>query len=129
MKFIRKNGRIVPIKEEGDPKRGERKVTHNNGKHEVTLTLKDKKTTIGERFKNGATLGLALGGTIGAEIGGSNAGPSIKSVAKGSIKGAGIGMAIGGLAIGALNALIGRRKKTVITDVERDGVSLKKKKK
>ncbi len=86
MRFIRKNGRVIPIREKSDGSR----------KQGVETTFKFTKvhTTAKSRFKDGAKMGGVIGSVIGLQFG---------------LRGAAAGGALGALAVGAENALIGRR--------------------
>lgn len=127
MKFIRKNGRIIPIKEKSD-----RSITHDDGNgNKVKINLKDKKVSAGERLKRGAKAGAIFGGVYGGVIAAFN-NPVVGSRAQ-KLAGFGavtaIGAAVGGAFIGGLHALVGPRKETVVSSVEVTKKKLKKLKK
>lgn len=104
MKFIRKNGRIIPIRDGQSPAAKGQKVQ----KAKITgfsFKTKVKNTTAGSRFKEGAEVGGWTGGILGG-VGGLSAGGL-----KGAVAGAVIGAAGLGLLQGGIHAGFGSRKK------------------
>lgn len=93
VRFIRKGGRVIPIR----PKKGE-----GGGIKPVGIAMRTQKVSTGERFQGG----FVTGATIGAVFGGVGALAATRSV------GAGAGQAIisgaaWGVLGGALNAAFG----------------------
>ena len=135
VKFIRKNGRIIPIRSKGE------KSAHGQQKKPaiVGLRITNKSVSAKERFQSGFSavgkIGAAIGGILGAGTGFmqgiSTRGATIGKELLAGAKGAGIGGAAGavaggigyGLFGGVVNTLIGSRKQTTIA------IGIKKKKK
>jgi hypothetical protein len=123
MKFIRKNGRIIPIKEKGEKKlkRNETEITRKKANGEqVSLVLSEKKNTIGQRFGRGFSAGAKAGGVLGGILGlVSSESSSLKGTLVNAAAGAVGGAASWGSSIGVLNAVFGQRKDWKVKSVER----------
>lgn len=101
VRFVRINGRIVPIKQKNGTLGSSSKA--KAPKAEVAWTFKTYKRDAGMRFKEGARTGGLTGAILGG-FGGSNFG--LTGAAAGTL----IGAAGVGLGIGALSAAFGARK-------------------
>lgn len=143
VKFIRKNGHIIPIRggKGGGKKSGAKKpkdmsgikrvgkpVTIKQGGKSITMEFGERKTTALSRFKGSAVGGALIGGFLGGT--GALDLPSARKSGKHALAAATIGTiggaAIGALGIGTLGAAFGMRKEhfTRITKV----TGMKKKK-
>ncbi len=93
MKFIRKNGRVIPIKEG---------PSDNKGVHAgIVREPQQKKTnTVGSRFRTGVKFGAGLGSTAGLLSGGF----------KGMSTRIFVGSTLGAISGGPLTAIFGNRK-------------------
>lgn len=111
VRFIRKNGHIIPIR---------------GGKDKVLYQTKDGKAavlkhiSVGERafkgVKSGASMGFTLGGSIGLGFGiqrllQGQSGSVVGMLAKPTLKGAAIGTVGFAALSGIKNAIMGKRKK------------------
>lgn len=108
MKFIRKNGRIIPIKDKGE------KVPQK------PVGIVKQKTTVSERAAQGAKFGFSSGAFLGGIAGSvqkvdamATKGQIVKKVLGGYAKGVAIGGALGATIFAASTAIAGRREKNV----------------
>lgn len=113
VRFIRKNGRVIPIRENGKTV-GVRRANLPQRGANVTLNFQTKKRSVGERFAAGATTGAVIS-SLGA-AGAAEVGARLALNRKGLGAAVGVGALIGSGALvgGALSAAFGRRKKTVV---------------
>jgi uncharacterized protein YcfJ len=95
MRFIRKNGRVIPIREKSDKSRKQGV--------ETTFRFSRKDRPAKARFKEGALAGGILGTFVGSALG---------------VKGALGGAAIGSVVYGAAETAFGRRS-TLHMDIKR----------
>lgn len=109
MRFIRKNGRVIPIgdKKEAKPKQKTVTIKKIQG---YDMKFKTRDVSAGERAKNGAALGAGiglLGAGVFAEIG-------AKALARhgGEIAGVAIGLTAAAAVGSGLSAAFGRKKQT-----------------
>jgi hypothetical protein len=106
VRFIKKNGRVVPIQDKSEPSNKEVKPDWSG-----TISFRRQAVSTKTRFKRGAGMGALLGFLPAGGIAGMAADGGHKAGAQLAFVGA--SMAAGALGIGALNAAIGRRSETV----------------
>lgn len=117
--FIRKNGRIIPIKDNRWKNTGV-SIQTKKGK----LTFQSRKNTAGERAKRGAKTGAL----VGAVVGGISAIEPRFNIAKAGIL-TGAGASLGAVAFGGFSAAFGRKTDSrLIATPNKKRKNLKKKK-
>jgi hypothetical protein len=106
MRFIRKGGRVIPIRDKSE-----------NKPKPILMKISEKKVSAGTRFgdgfKTGAKFGSIVGGISGLVIGADMTGRAA-GAAGGAIAGAAGGALKIGALVGVINAAFGNRKKTQI---------------
>jgi hypothetical protein len=69
VKFIRKGGRIIPIREKGGASKPSKSTNKIKKPEMLRLNIKAKDRRVGERAKEGLEFGAKLGAIVGAGIG------------------------------------------------------------
>jgi hypothetical protein len=118
VRFIRKNGRIIPIRSNQNDSSSRKP----KGDPVIALAFRKRKISAADRLESGFKAGAQLGGMLGATLGSASvnirSGSSLKStivpLAKGTIRGAAIGSLALGVGFGAINAAFGSRQQTQV---------------